>query len=245
MGKIIKKFVKELKKITEIRNFALPEKAANWDNPRIFITKPLPLPNNMSTRYPPNFKSNRRRFTRLLQKGSGKDGYIAVNLDEFTCENKNNFFRRDGSISEDGFHYIWLALSEAVQLSDESHEKLIRKMKAKQLAALPATPEQPKQSEISMDGVSPLKTFEKRSPVRRSLNADFNATDKRNDNQQRNHKESAPAQHKRQHGKPKRGRNFYGPPPQGYFPFNSFYQGFQFGPFQQNHKGRRGHYRPY
>lgn len=137
-GKILHKFFKELKKIVDIRNFALPEKAVNWDNPRIFVNKPLPLPNNMSTKYPPNYKSNRRRFVKLLQKGSVKDGYTLINFEEFTCENKNNFFKHNGSITEDGLTYIWTVISDSIQHNDKQMDVAARKAKAKQLAILNA-----------------------------------------------------------------------------------------------------------
>lgn len=135
MVKVLHKFVKELKKITEIRNFALPEKAANWNNPRIFISNPLPLPNNMIGGYPTHFKSNRRRFTRLLQKSSAKEGYIMINFEDFTCDNKNNFFNKNGTIAEDGFAYLWTAVSDQIQKNDTTAEIAARKIKAKQLAA--------------------------------------------------------------------------------------------------------------
>lgn len=59
MDRILKRFFKEIARIIEDRNLSLPPRAVNWDYPRIFITKALPLPNNMSKPYPKGFKANR------------------------------------------------------------------------------------------------------------------------------------------------------------------------------------------
>lgn len=65
MERLIRKFIKEIQKIAEQRNFSLPIKAVNWNYPRLFITKALPLPNNMES-YPKGFKANRRKYNKLL-----------------------------------------------------------------------------------------------------------------------------------------------------------------------------------
>lgn len=246
MKRILHKFVKEIKKITEIRNFDLPEKAANWSFPIIFISQPLPLPNNMTTRYPDSYKSNRRRFTRLLQKGEAKDGYITINFDEFTCENKNKFFNKNGTIAPEGYDYIWLAVSEAIQSNDECQEKLIRRAKAKQLAALEPDKQSPKQDQdINIDGIwpgqqSPIDKPTKNSPARRSLQSEFNQVDPMAGKRQ----SLPPSQtHSKKQFKCKRGRGrgFFGPP-QGFFPYNPFYQGFHYQSFNRNKRGRFGPY---
>lgn len=255
MAKILKKFIKELKKIAEIRNFALPEKAANWQNPRIFINNPLPLPNNM-TKYPVRYKANRRKFTRLLQKGSAKDGYTVINFDDFSSENTNKFFNPDGNISENGFNYLWKVVSDSINASDKKLEVLARKAKAKELASLDTSPS----LRDNLDGVWSMNNEnhdKKPDKTRRCLSSQFDEADvqstKSSQSQHRvryqcheqprqcNKEQSAnPSQNNRKwihHHKPRRGRGqgFYGPPP-GFFPFNPFY------PFPP---GGKGHYQPY
>lgn len=254
MSKIIRKFIKELKKIAEIRNDALPEKAANWQNPRIFISNPLPLPNNMG-HYPMRFKANRRKFTRILQKGSAKDGYTIINFDDFTSENANKFFHQDGAISEEGFTYMWTTISDAIHTSDKKQEILSRKAKAKELAAS-FNISSPDKSDL--DGVWSMEQSEQNKPqenVRRCLSTQFDneshksqkpSQTQQNNNctfpHQRDHQQSSTSSQANRkfihHHKPKRGRgpNFYGPPP-GFFPFNPFF------PFPP--RGMKQHFQPY
>lgn len=228
MTKILHKLFKEIKKITEIRNFALPEKASKWNCPRIFVSKPLPLPNNMSGRYPPNFKANRRKFIKLLQKSSAKNGFTLVNFDEFSCENTNNLFHNNGSISEEGYHYIWKALSNAIESSDKAHEVAARKVKAKQLAAAPLTSPQTSSDKNQLSGIWPLEHQDQQKETvsqnivfndcpspQRSLLIDFNKSKgpaATAPNPDTSHDQSAkpsqtfPTRNKQHHHKNKRGR---------------------------------------
>lgn len=257
MTKIFHKFVKEIKKIAEIRNFALPEKAANWD-PRIFITRPLPLPNNMQS-YPPKFKANRRRFIKLITKSEKREGFTSINFDEFSCENKNKYFHPDGNISQEGYDYMWRAISDSIQASDKEIEKLLRKIKAKQLASNEDKQKSTPERQVSIDGIWDLETQPKAHdhssspPVRRSLQSDFNKIKRRESDTGK----TAPSGRSRSpshtisqtskppyHHKPRRGRGRgYGyAPPAPFFPFNPFYPGIPFKPFPG---GKHGNYGPF
>lgn len=248
MGRIIRKFIKELKKITEIRNFALPEKAANWNSPKIYLNKPLPLPNNMSW-YPPGYKTNRRKFTRILDKGSEKLGYTLINFDEFSSDNKNKFFTKNGSITDTGFDYIWRIISDSIQKQDTADEVAARKAKAKQLAALITTNSDTDSDQESLQGVWPIPlpdtyhNTNENSPVRRSLIQDFNNSDTPNKNNNTKVQEKTTHWNKgnndTRYHKPKRGRGrggykFFGPQP-GFFPFNPYF-GYPYNHFHQGHK---------
>lgn len=264
MPKVLRKFVKEIKKIAEIRNFALPEKAASWENPRVFITKPLPLPNNMKW-YPPGYKANRRKFTRMLQKGSARGGYSTINFDDFTCENSNNYFHKDGSVSEDGFDYIWKVISDTIHTHDKNLETLALKTKAKQLASVDSS--SPPSAKKEIEGVWSMTDTDSQSPpqdtrrpARRSLGEHFKTMDNNSDSTSRpiaqNHHDVPNRQPRQEfsssqtgmkwshHHKPKRGRGrgYYPHPQPGFFPFNPFYHGYHYKHF--NH-GPKGPYGPY
>lgn len=217
MSKILHKFIKEIRKISEIRNFALPEKAANWDNPRLFITRPLPMPNGFA-KYPPHFKSNRRKLLKLLHKSSKREGFTAVNFDEFSCDNKNGYFNSDGTIAEEGYNYIWMSISNKIQEADREKEKLCRKLKAKQLAGNnnvdnKRSSDSPYQK-FEIDGVWNTQAqghINKQSPARRSL--DFtsqepNANAKKTTVSAQSHHAAQPAETKKgsyNHHKGRRG----------------------------------------
>lgn len=257
MVKVLHKFIKEIRKVAEIRNFALPEKAANWDNPRIFVTRPLPLPNGLG-RYPANFKANRRKFLKLLHKGSKRDGYTTINFDEFSCENKNKYFNTNGTISDDGYNYIWMAISNKIQEIDKEQDKLRRRIKAKQLASCDNKVKEdlPKQQQQDIEGVWDPKVHKdtkKQSPARRVLDFDsmqphHSMTEK--DSSKKQSQQSDTSSHTKRwntHHKFKRGRGrgntFFGlPPPPGFIPFNPFFHGFQFKPCNSHRRGRPGPY---
>lgn len=189
MERIIKRFIKEIRRIAEARNLSLPARAVNWDYPRIFITKALPLPNNMSKTYPKGFKPNRRRYNRLLQRGEHYSNYRAINLSDFTCENSNNFFNEDGSITPDGYKNFWITISDAVHKADNANRITLNKLRAKQLAAqITVTSKEMRDihaddtiSDIEMlqdtsdsDQNKPLHKQDKAKRPRRALLGDFN-----------------------------------------------------------------------
>lgn len=258
MTKVIHKFIKELKKITEIRNYDLPQKAANWDNPRIFINKPLPLPNNMTTKYPPSFKSNRRRFCKLLHKGSVKDGYTLLSFEEFTSDNANKFFHQNGTIAEEGYNHIWSVVSDTIHKNDKHLAKIARKVKAKELATIPEA-QSTDCDESDMDGIWNADSENstpttKQSPARRSLLSDFDkATDKRPQSCKNNLPATDVQSNRPSHiptttrggfnqRKPKRGRGQgFGFFPQGFIPFNPYF-GYGFNGYNKNKRGRFNHF---
>lgn len=135
MERIINRFFKEIRRIIEDRNLSLPPRAVNWDYPRIFISKALPLPNNMTKPYPKGFKANRRKYNKLIQRGEIQHNYRSINFAEFTGENANALFSNDGSISTQGYTYLWSAISDAIHKADNFDRIMINKAKAKQLAA--------------------------------------------------------------------------------------------------------------
>lgn len=135
MDRILYRFIKEIKRIAEARNTSLPPRAVNWEYPRLFITRALPLPNNMTKPYPKGFKPNRRRYNRLLQKGAEQNLFRTINFPEFTCDNENKLFKPDGSISYQGYTQFWITISDAVHKADNQDRINFNKMRAKQLSA--------------------------------------------------------------------------------------------------------------
>lgn len=134
MERIITKFIKEIRKIVELRNWSLPIKAVNWEYPRIFITKPLPMPNKLE-HYPKGFRPNRRRFNKLLLRGEATNRYKSINLAQFMCENENKLFDKKGRATEVGYKEFWIAVSDAVHKSDNNNRITNNKLKAKTLAS--------------------------------------------------------------------------------------------------------------
>lgn len=135
MERIIARFIKEIRRIAEARNNSLPPRAVNWNYPRIFITKALPLPNNMCKPYPKGFKANRRKFNKLLLRGEQENAYKTINLPDFTCENENNLFHKDGSITKAGYRAVWLSVSDAIHKADNQDRINMNKAKAKQISS--------------------------------------------------------------------------------------------------------------
>lgn len=132
---ILKKFFKEFNKILDARKYALDEKAVNWDYPRLFVTRPLPLPSNLPVEdYPTGFRSNRRKFNKLLDKAQSDGKFTVMNLGSFSSQNKNKLFNPDGTISEKGYHQIWIELSDTIQRDDAQVRTMMNKLKAKQMA---------------------------------------------------------------------------------------------------------------
>lgn len=253
MGEILRKFIKELKSIMEARNYALPEKAADWNNPRIFITRALPLPNNMTKPYPKGFRANRRRFNRLLQKGADKGKYKMINLHSFTCENKNQLFNEDGRINDEGYRELWIAVNDAIHKEDVLETVLLRKLRAKKLAQ--EVENQTELSDSDSESQKPVNKSEKKtkqgkSPVKRSLNLAFTeAAAKEEAHHERsgipshsprqiNHVHQKPNHHK-QPGRGRRG-NYRGFPG----PYHGFYPPYM-GPYAFGFSHHRGHFKPY
>lgn len=135
MERIIGRFIKEIRRVIEARNLSLPPRAVNWDYPRIFLTKALPLPNNMTKPYPKGFKSNRRRYNKLIQRGEIHHNYTAINLTGFTSENDNKHFASDGTITAKGYRNLWSVISDAIHRADNQDRINLNKVKAKQFAA--------------------------------------------------------------------------------------------------------------
>lgn len=135
MERLFQRFIKEIRRIVEDRNLSLPPRAANWDYPRIFINRALPLPNNMTRPYPKGFKSNRRRYNKLIQRVANSHNYEVINMPEFTCENENDLFSSDRFVTPKGYKQLWIAISDAVHKSDNHHRINMNKIMAKQLAA--------------------------------------------------------------------------------------------------------------
>lgn len=188
MNRILSRFIKEIKRIAEARNLSLPPKAVNWDYPRIFITRALPLPNNMSKPYPKGFRSNRRKYNRLLLRGEEKLDYKSINLAEFTCENSNGLFQQDGTLTPSGYISLWTSISDAVHKSDNHNRILLNKAKAKQLSEQITVTSGEVARVYDDDGFSDLSDVEpinaippdcsrdrRMSKARRALVSDFNA----------------------------------------------------------------------
>lgn len=134
--RIIKRFVKELRRIVEARNLSLPPRAVNWDYPRIFLTKPLPLPDNMMKPYPKGFRANRKEYIKLLQQLEIELNFKTINFSEFTCENQNKLLAAtDGSLTTLGYKNFWITMSDAIHKADNQDRITLNKAKAKLLAA--------------------------------------------------------------------------------------------------------------
>lgn len=133
---IIKKFFKEFQKILDERKYALDDKAVNWDYPRLMVTRPLPLPSNLpSEHYPKGFRSNRRKFNKILDQDLKENRkYSIINLAGFTSQNKEKFFNINGQISEKGYDHFWREINDAVHSDDDKTRVLANKLKAKKLA---------------------------------------------------------------------------------------------------------------
>lgn len=134
MERILARFFREFWRIIEARNLSLPPKAVNWEYPRLFITKALPLPNHMTKQYPKAFKPNRRKYNKILLRGEEEHKYRTINLSDFTCENSNKLFNPDGTISHAGYRNIWRSISDAVHKADNQNRILLNKARAKQLS---------------------------------------------------------------------------------------------------------------
>lgn len=135
MAWILRKFFKELHKILDLRKYALDDNAVNWDYPRLLVTQPLPLPCNLPTEhYPKGFRSNRRKFNKLLDKAIEHGKYSIVNLASFTSQNKDSLFDEEGNISEKGYEQFWIKISNAVQNNDTQMRIIANKIKPKKLA---------------------------------------------------------------------------------------------------------------
>lgn len=190
MERIIARFLKEIRRIIEARNLSLPPKAVNWDYPRIFLTRALPLPNNMTKPYPKGFKPNRRRYNKLILRGEVQHNYRSINLPDFTCGNENKFFSKDGSITQKGYQYLWIAISDAIHKADNQDRITLNKIRAKQLAAqINISNKEMKEIHGGMDDVSDAETLAEKlqddaepvppvqhrdRPAKRALIDDFN-----------------------------------------------------------------------
>lgn len=187
MERILNKFFKEMHKIIDARKYALDDNAVNWDQPRILVTRPLPLPSNLlAENYPTGFRSNRRKFNKLLDNVKIDGKFTVINLNAFTSQNKEKLFNMDGSISEKGYDQIWVELSDCVQKEDEKQRIISNKVKAKQIAQ-ELSVELMRSDDSDQDCMdSPTgkvasrakqapqtKTRSKGSPVRRSLGPQF------------------------------------------------------------------------
>lgn len=191
MAWIMKKFLKELNKILDNRKYALDDKAVNWDYPRLFITRPLPLPSNLPTDYYPiGFRSNRRKFNKILDNLVEDGKFTLLNLGSFTAQNKDKLFTETGIISEKGFEQFWIDLNDAIQKDDAKFRVMMNKIKAKQLAQNMTSElmklDESDNDESSISKPSPKvktslptkkKNQNKKSPVRRSLKHSFDAID--------------------------------------------------------------------
>lgn len=127
--------MKEFNKIIDARKYALDDKAVNWDYPRLFIKRPLPLPSNLpSHNYPAGFRSNRRKYNKLLDKAKEYGKFSIMNLGSFNSQNKNQLFNKNGSISDKGFEQFWIEISDTIKKDDDQTRIMANKLKAKQLA---------------------------------------------------------------------------------------------------------------
>lgn len=170
MERILRRFFKEIRRIIEARNLSLPPKAVNWDYPRLFITKALPLPNNMTKQYPKGFKPHRRRYNKLIQRGESEDNYRAINFNDFTSENDNKLFTPDGAVTTKGFHSFWATISDAIHKADNQDRIELNKARAKQLAPLMTySTDQSASTAVSED--NPTKQ------VKRALLQEFNSSE--------------------------------------------------------------------
>lgn len=195
MAWILKKFFKEFNKILDARKYALDDKAVNWDYPRVFVTRPLPLPSNLpAAKYPSGFRSNRRKFNKLLDKAKSDGKFTVMNLGSFTSQNKNQLFDPDGIISEKGYRHLWTEISDAVQKDDDQVRMMINKLKAKQLAksmeeelmTVDSSDDEEKTTPQKRDDSSQKKKNYRqksliKSPVRQSLTHTFAGIKKQSD----------------------------------------------------------------
>lgn len=178
MERILSRFLKEIRRIAEDRNNSLPPRAVNWGYPRVFITKALPLPNNMAKPYPKNFKANRHNFNKLLQRGQALDNYTVINLPEFTSENENQLFTKEGGITKKGYRSLWIAVSDAIHRADNLDRINRNKAKAKQLSAqISLTTEELNDGNISdVESLDSMPvTCSSFKPAKRALLHEFNS----------------------------------------------------------------------
>lgn len=201
MERIIHRFIKEIRRIVEARNLSLPPRAVNWEYPRIFITRALPLPNNMTKPYPKGFKQNRRRYNRLLLRNEEHCDYITINLPEFTSDNDNKLFAQDGSITHKGYLQLWTTISDAVHKSDNQNRINYNKAKAKQLASQITLTKQELRptaddDDDMMSDVEHLQetkdttSHKTKQPVKRALLQEFNTFKSTHGNNSRNYDSS-------------------------------------------------------
>lgn len=185
MERILQRFIKEIRRIIEDRNLSLPPRAANWDYPRIFINRALPLPNNMTTPYPKGFKSNRRKYNKILERGASEHNYETINLPDFTSDNDNELFSRNGSITNKGYIQLWMAISDTVHKSDNRHRINMNKVMAKQLSAQITSGVLPSNQPTDKEELSDIELLDTpkqpvTKPTKRALVVDFNKCDRRN-----------------------------------------------------------------
>lgn len=196
--RVIQRFIKEICRIVEARNLSLPPRAVNWDYPRIFITRALPLPNHMTKQYPKGFKPNRRKYNRSLQRGEMHYNYTTINLSEFTSENNNKLFAPDGSITHKGFISFWTTISNAIHKADNQDRINLNKAKAKQLGAqISLTTAELKTNEdqdLAMSDIEILSDEDEQSnstqhknPTKRALLDDFTKCDNQKFNNGNHH----------------------------------------------------------
>lgn len=187
MERILARFFREIRRIIEDRNLSLPPRAVNWDYPRLFITRAMPLPNGMTKPYPKGFKQNRRKYNRLVQRGEVHHNYRSINLAEFTSENNNKLFAPDGTLTKMGHKQLWISISDAIHKADNQDRINMNKVKAKQLATQVAITNsemrnihagedlsdvEPLQNNNTSDIGSPSTLLQK--PTKRALLEDFN-----------------------------------------------------------------------
>lgn len=185
MDRILNRFLKEIRRIVEARNESLPARAVNWDYPRIFITRPLPMPNDMARPYPKGFKANRRKYNKILLRCAELLNYTLINFTEFTKENDNGFFTQNGDITPKGYRNVWTTISDSIHRADNNDRIIMNKLRAKQLASqISLTKDELKPQNYTGDDISDdelmdadnaqIDLTKKAKSTKRALLSDFN-----------------------------------------------------------------------
>lgn len=113
MDFILNGLLKEIKRISELRQEDLPAKAVGQD-PQLYMVK-LHWKPDKALDSVPMYPKKRRTFNRLVDTTMRPRGVKTISLNEITTKVDDNFFLGHGSLSELGYKQVWKSLSEALR----------------------------------------------------------------------------------------------------------------------------------
>lgn len=112
MDLILKSLVKEIKRIVQLRQRDLPDKAVGPD-PIIYFVK-LHWKPDKAIDGVAGYPKKRRTFNKLLDSIMRPRGVKTIALNEITTKVDKDFFLNHGSLSQLGYRQVWKSLSEAL-----------------------------------------------------------------------------------------------------------------------------------